>query len=1572
MKAAPKKGMKAAMKQASKGKAMKKSSSGKKAPMKKSSAMKKSSLKKEATGSKKSKGGMKKAKYSMDTDKYLIWQPGVPRALLGTEANGRCGDWINAAGLIYLKVIVMTEAGVGTRLVSPPSRAESTEGRGTQANDQFPWQIDLALCLSAFAKARRPAAEFWLPVHDFCVLLVPRCASRQLCLLSHALASVEERARFLERRVMQERRRENVAASSSTAAPPPATFFEALAVEVQTRRDLNDIDFATLLNSFSKVARCLRTVDETTFSTGEHPSARPVAATAKTVFGNLEAFVQNRPAPIAARALANACHAIVKLELKNQSRIVDRDYADQILRCAPNFTPQEQANLLFALGSVGALPRGEDVEAGAQHTPVGPTEMLAVRAAFGATASTATSAPPPPRGGATRAIPSAALAVAPPPPLPASSPGFAPTTPDRRAERLRQALCLGSWGCESNRLGAAVKLMDHLCRTPLKLSEMKPMELVQVLCACSKVILHLPEVHSVLFGLFQREEIVQRLSGVELAIVANALTRWPSSSKPELLLQLLAPCIVRKTLVCGGGGNGKDANVGASSSKMPRRVPFPAARYGEKKLGSCADTGSQQVLPRHPVQVVHAFAKLGVQDDSIFGAYLESEVFPYLREIEPHNVAQVLISLAKVDRVSARENFGRHDHFRPWLEPAIAADFSDTSLVGMAYAHLHPGMFTRKLLLRFVRAVHERGIASKSFAHQIEAVLLAVANFGGSWGAVGYEDLRAVSGLRESSERYLAADAAGVQTSGPQFEVEAALVGCRDHSEEGEGEPQLTGGDPAPAAAATCTHAGVIGDAGSTGTRIYVVYNISAPSGVKIEAIGKQNGGGLAKLGAREAFDQGLGSLLIQAHKRLEALGCAPPSSSGGTTASEPSPPKPAIKHTPPPAPKLAILGTAGTRLMTAAANSNLWFQMRQLVTTTVRKSGIKFEILALRTITGEEEGLFAFLSVNILRGAVDHRLEVKQQLHGVVDLGGASTQVAVPMAAEKGAVLKPTDVFIRSFLGYGTKEFFNRAPAAVRDKCQYGKSGDECQAAIKEVFEKRTVAGTSYVQENTSYFGKSDLSVIANGDKATASVYTISGFYFLAHKYDAEPAPLKHTSKEQLATRCFDACYAVTLLREVYKWGPDTAKFHFTDNVDGNSVDWALGAYISLVNSKAAAGANEGGDAMESYWMPNFAAAALISFFLYVLFRRLWRSGTRPGSPSGAGGGFDLEKQDEELGVLKEREQSVAEEISEFLAAAAAVTAVIQFCGFLHGYAFQTEVFYDALGGLNSLAFVVLAFVLRSPDAILKDPRTLAISTLFALSRLWLLSFLAWRARERKGDGRFDKLKPFFFTFLLVWVMQAIWCYAVALPLLVLDGIVESVPLEASDYAGISLFACGLLAEVHSDVIKARWVQAGRPGGFCTRGLWYYSRHPNYFGEILMWWSAWALTLAPAVRHPDAFGKFAALAVLSPAVTTFLLTCVSGVPLAEGKHLERYQKYNPQFADYRRRTSCLVPMPPSVYERIPRVLQRVFLCKWTMYEYPGGDASGRSKRGRSVSSSPKTRKSTTPKRKSSAGKKKN
>ncbi|CAD7950602.1 unnamed protein product [Amoebophrya sp. A120] len=305
--------------------------------------------------------------------------------------------------------------------------------------------------------------------------------------------------------------------------------------------------------------------------------------------------------------------------------------------------------------------------------------------------------------------------------------------------------------------------------------------------------------------------------------------------------------------------------------------------------------------------------------------------------------------------------------------------------------------------------------------------------------------------------------------------------------------------------------------------------------------------------------------------------------------------------------------------------------------------------------------------------------------------------------------------------------------------------------------------------------------------------------------------------------------------------------------------------------------------------------------------------------------------------------------DIPELLWTAAALTAGIQGLGFLHGYWFQTEVFYDALGGINSLFFVGLAVVLNYTSFgnnanFFDESRKVSISALFAVSRLWLLAFLAWRAKERKGDGRFDELKPYFFTFLLVWIMQGVWCYCVALPLLVLTGVRGEAGKLSSpvDYLSVMFFLVGLVCEISSDIVKASWVKEGRPGGFCTRGLWYYSRHPNYFGEILMWWSAFGLCIQPMMVDSGVTG-YMLLAVLSPLITTFLLLCVSGVPLAEGKHLERYLKY-PDFPAYRKRTSCLVPMPPGVYERIPSLLQRLLLCEWKRYEYvePAGASTSR------------------------------
>ena len=151
---------------------------------------------------------------------------------------------------------------------------------------------------------------------------------------------------------------------------------------------------------------------------------------------------------------------------------------------------------------------------------------------------------------------------------------------------------------------------------------------------------------------------------------------------------------------------------------------------------------------------------------------------------------------------------------------------------------------------------------------------------------------------------------------------------------------------------------------------------------------------------------------------------------------------------------------------------------------------------------------------------------------------------------------------------------------------------------------------------------------------------------------------------------------------------------------------------------------------------------------------------------------------------------------------------------------------------------------------------------------------------------------------------------------------------------------AC-LLLEMVADITKFRWVARGRPGGFCNIGVWRFSRHPNYFGEIMMWWCAWGLTL----RLTKEFGNnqndndqftplsWIGFALLSPLTTMLLLLFISGLPFCEGKHLKRHWN-TPGFQEYWRSTSILVPMPKALYKKVPMWMRRLFFCELRRYEY--------------------------------------
>lgn len=116
--------------------------------------------------------------------------------------------------------------------------------------------------------------------------------------------------------------------------------------------------------------------------------------------------------------------------------------------------------------------------------------------------------------------------------------------------------------------------------------------------------------------------------------------------------------------------------------------------------------------------------------------------------------------------------------------------------------------------------------------------------------------------------------------------------------------------------------------------------------------------------------------------------------------------------------------------------------------------------------------------------------------------------------------------------------------------------------------------------------------------------------------------------------------------------------------------------------------------------------------------------------------------------------------------------------------------------------------------------------------------------------------------------------------------------------YIGILIWMIGFWFETVGDAQLDRFISnPNNKGRLMTEGLWKYSRHPNYFGEITMWWGLWIASIGSSAML---FG------LLSPITITTLICFVSGIPLLE----ESMKKYN-GFAEYKKRTSVLIPLPP-------------------------------------------------------------
>ena len=218
------------------------------------------------------------------------------------------------------------------------------------------------------------------------------------------------------------------------------------------------------------------------------------------------------------------------------------------------------------------------------------------------------------------------------------------------------------------------------------------------------------------------------------------------------------------------------------------------------------------------------------------------------------------------------------------------------------------------------------------------------------------------------------------------------------------------------------------------------------------------------------------------------------------------------------------------------------------------------------------------------------------------------------------------------------------------------------------------------------------------------------------------------------------------------------------------------------------------------------------------------------------------------------------------------------------------------------SLSFAVLAIVLPFLGA--HEPIQLAASLLVLVWAARLGVYLFRRILRIKVDHRFDGMRDNPLRFARFWLLQAISVAVIMLPVSYLLGRDTAPDFGPWALAGATIWAVGLVIESVADAQKSAFrARDENRGRFVSSGLWRYSRHPNYFGEMLVWWGLFVY----AVPFLDG-AAFAV--VIGPLFITLLLLFVSGIPLLERSADEKYGD-DPAYREYKRATSILVPLPP-------------------------------------------------------------
>ncbi|MEQ1830436.1 MAG: DUF1295 domain-containing protein [Pirellula sp.] len=258
---------------------------------------------------------------------------------------------------------------------------------------------------------------------------------------------------------------------------------------------------------------------------------------------------------------------------------------------------------------------------------------------------------------------------------------------------------------------------------------------------------------------------------------------------------------------------------------------------------------------------------------------------------------------------------------------------------------------------------------------------------------------------------------------------------------------------------------------------------------------------------------------------------------------------------------------------------------------------------------------------------------------------------------------------------------------------------------------------------------------------------------------------------------------------------------------------------------------------------------------------------------------------------------------LTEMLTNSLLVLVVIMTCLWLLSLALRNASIVDPFWGMGFI--VVVWFTLASMQLEKAVVRSWLLAALTTIWGLRLSTYLFWRNWGHGEDRRYRAMRehhgPRFWwvSLLTVFMLQGFILWVVSMPIVAAMVIGSTRPLGGLDLAGLALWSLGFLFETVGDFQMARFQSDSQNAGrVMDRGLWRWTRHPNYFGDFCVWWGVYMIASA----------SDAAWTIFSPLLMTFLLLRISGVALLEKTICDR----RPEYAAYQAKTSSFFPWPPS------------------------------------------------------------